>query len=166
MAGSPIRSAHLNKMEFVKWKAATMARRLQIQTSDWKVGWKAWILNRPGKPWRRTFDLFCFGVFAVVVIFVGRAVESEDFLDHYPPIRRGYLLVFILVDYGNSSCSARLFTLNVLSLLLFFWNQGCINLLGCRATIKDIFSNLRRCLETPPKTWEFSEKPDRLVNVH
>lgn len=34
MAGTPIRSAHLNKMEFVKWKEATVARRLQIWAID------------------------------------------------------------------------------------------------------------------------------------
>lgn len=34
VAGSPIRSTHLDKMEFVKWVAALAAVRLQVQTSN------------------------------------------------------------------------------------------------------------------------------------
>lgn len=57
MAGSPIRSGYLNKMEFVKWEAATMAGMSPIQTSSWKVRIiESHIVVK--KPWRETLVLF------------------------------------------------------------------------------------------------------------
>lgn len=38
MAGSPIRSGYLNKMEFVKWEAATMAGRSRVHASSQGFG--------------------------------------------------------------------------------------------------------------------------------
>lgn len=90
-AGSLIRSAHLNKMEFVKWVAATVAVRLQFQARDQKVeGLES------QKTIKENMIYFVLRFFFFFFKFI-----DKNILDRFLSVRRGHLLPLILVDYEN-----------------------------------------------------------------